>query len=61
MSKNQLPGTAKTRMASSVSVSPIMRNGIHAKIIKFDTKKIALAGALAYNFKETLVFLINNE
>lgn len=52
MSKNQLPGTAKTSIASSVSVSPIIRNGIHAKIIIFDTKKIALAGALAYNCDE---------
>lgn len=51
MSKNQLPGTAKTRIASSVSVSPIIRNGIQARIKKFDTKKIALAGALAYHIK----------
>lgn len=51
MSKNQLPGTAKTRIASSVSVSPINRNGMQARIKKFDTKKMALAGALAYHIK----------
>lgn len=52
MSKNQLPGTAKTKIASSVSVSPIIRNGMHAKIKIFDTKKIALAGAFACHYKE---------
>lgn len=47
ISKNQLPGTANTKIASSVSVSPIIRNGIQAKIMKFDIKNIAFAGALA--------------
>lgn len=45
MSKNQLPGTANTKIASSVSVSPIILNGIHANIMMFDIKNIALAGA----------------
>lgn len=45
INRNQLPGTAITKMASSVSVSPIIRNGIQAKIIMFDIKNIALAGA----------------
>lgn len=51
MSKNQLPGTANSKIASSVSVSPISRNGIQARIKKFDIKNIALAGAWTF-FKE---------
>lgn len=49
MSKNQLPGTANSRIASSVSLSPIIRNGIHANIMMFDIKNIALAGACAFD------------
>lgn len=47
MSRNQLAGTANTRIASSVSVSPMMRNGMQASNKKLDSRKIALAGALA--------------
>lgn len=47
-------------MASSVSVSPMIRNGIHARIKMFDTKKIALAGALAYQFKINSYLIIVN-
>lgn len=47
INKNQLPGTANTKIDSSVSVSPIILNGMHAKIRKFDIKKIDLAGAWA--------------
>lgn len=45
MSRNQLPGTAKISIASSVSVSPIRRNGMHASINRFENKNMALAGA----------------
>lgn len=45
ISRNQLPGTANNKMASSVSASPNIRNGIQANIKKLDIKKIALAGA----------------
>lgn len=45
INKNQLPGTAKISMASSVSVSPIKRKGMQARIIRLETRNIALAGA----------------
>lgn len=51
ISKNQLPGTANISMASSVSVSPIRRQGMHAKINRFDTRKMALAGAWVWKNK----------
>jgi len=43
--RNHEPGTAKIKMASSVSVSPIRRNGMHARISKLENRKIAFAGA----------------
>lgn len=46
--RNQLPGTAKTRIASSVSVSPMIRNGMQASSKRLEIRKMALAGALAY-------------
>lgn len=63
INKNQLPGTANTNMASSVSVSPIMRNGMQARIKMFDTKNMALAGACAcerilFYFSFIFIFLI---
>lgn len=45
INRNQLPGTANIKIASSVSVSPIKRKGIQAKIKRFDIRNIALAGA----------------
>jgi hypothetical protein len=45
MSKNQDPGRANTKIASSVITSPVSRNGMHARISKFDSRKIALSGA----------------
>jgi hypothetical protein len=45
MSKNQDPGRANTKMASSVITSPVSRNGMHARISKFDSRKMALSGA----------------
>lgn len=45
INKNQLPGTAKISIASSVSVSPIKRKGMQARIIRLETRNIALAGA----------------
>lgn len=52
INKNQLPGTANTNIASSASVSPNIRNGIHAKIKIFDIKNIPLAGAWTYMKKK---------
>lgn len=46
MSRNQDPGTANSRIASSVLWSPFMRKGMHSRIMKLDTRKMALAGAL---------------
>lgn len=46
MSKNQDPGTANTKIASSVCLSPIIRNGIQISINTFDKRNIALAGSL---------------
>lgn len=45
MSKNHDPGTANTKIASSVLLSSINRNGIHTNIKIFDTRKMALAGS----------------
>lgn len=53
ISKNQLPGTANTRIASSVSVSPMIRNGMQARINRLETKNMALAGAWTWKI-ETL-------
>lgn len=61
ISKNQLPGTANTRIASSVSVSPKMRYGIQDKIMIFDIRKIAFAGALAWKYEDTSFFNKQNE
>lgn len=57
MSKNQLAGTANNKIASSVSVSPNIRYGIHARIKTFDTRKMALAGACTWNTDKTLEML----
>lgn len=45
INKNHDPGTANSRIASSEFLSCINRHGMHAKIKKFDTRKMALAGA----------------
>lgn len=44
MSKNHEPGSANTKIASSVITSPVSRNGMHARISKFDSRKMALSG-----------------
>jgi hypothetical protein len=44
MSKNHDPGRANTRIASSVITSPVSRNGMHARINKFDSRKMDLSG-----------------
>jgi len=63
MSRNQEPGRANTRMASSVITSPVSRNGMHARISKFDSRKMALSGVciciqmlkLSENFTEYIL------
>ena len=44
MRKNQADGTARIRIASSVSRSPVNRHGMHDSVKRFDMRKIALAG-----------------
>lgn len=48
MSKNHDPGTAKTNIASSVCLSPIILGGIQANISKFEMRNINFAGSLNY-------------
>lgn len=52
MSRNQLPGTAKMSIASSVSVSPMRRNGMQARIRRLENKKMAFAGACDWEDRE---------
>lgn len=46
INKNHDPGTAKTNIASSVCLSPIILGGMQAKINKFEIRNINLAGSL---------------
>jgi hypothetical protein len=48
MRRNHDPGRANTKIASSVIISSVSRNGMQARISRFDTKNIALSGACIY-------------
>lgn len=49
INKNHEPGTANTRIASSVCLSPISLKGMQSRIKTLDIKNIALAGSFGCN------------